>query len=174
MMSEGNRENLNEIERDERWLAGVKTLAPTAESVARAKRAIRAELSATIRPTGIRWRSSSGLIAAAACIAFAVYVGWNAIQTTPSNVTTPQIAQNTAPKMNDQPTQPKNIEDNVAVTESDSDSSVAMTTQIDENLSTLEEWSKESTWDLTGSSLSAALDEIYSEPTTTGQKAEPS
>ncbi|MBI5764199.1 MAG: hypothetical protein HZA51_11800 [Planctomycetes bacterium] len=166
-MSDENRELNKEIESGEQWLRGVGTPGPSAERVARVKQAIRAELASAPRRATSIW-STMGRVAMAACLLAAVYVGWLATRGTPVKDGVRPIAKAPTPVK----VEPKNVVNPSEYAESNevySDSSVAMSSQIDEGLSNLEEWSKDSTWDLSGNSLSAALDAVYGDaPITNG------
>lgn len=166
-MSDENRELNREIESGERWLRGVGTPGPSAERIAQVKQAIRAELASTPRRTSSIW-STMSRVAMAACLLVAVYVGWLATRGTPmKDAVSPIVKAPTPIKI-----EPKTVVNPPELVESNevySDSSVAMSSQIDEGLSNLEEWSKDSTWDLSGNSLSAALDAVYGDaPITNG------
>lgn len=166
-MSDDNRELMNEIESGERWLRGVGTPGPSAERIARVKQAVRSELASAPRHTKSIW-ATMGRVAMAACLLGAVYVGWLATRGTPVKDDKPAFVKINRPVK----VEPKAVADTPEYTESNevySDSSVAMSSQIDEGLSNLEEWSKDSTWDLSGNSLSAALDAVYGDaPVTNG------
>lgn len=166
-MSDDNRKIEREIESGERWLRGVGTPGPSAERIARVKQAVRAELASTPRQTISSW-STIGRVAMAACLLAAVYVGWLATRGIPVKDSKPAITR----VIGAFEVEPKTEADTPEYAESNevySDSSVAMSSQIDEGLSNLEEWSKDSTWDLSGNSLSAALDAVYGDaPITNG------
>ncbi len=166
-MSDENRELMSEIESGERWLRGVGTPGPSAERIAQVKHAVRSELTGTPRQTNSIW-STMGRVAMAACLLAAVYVGWLATRGTPKKDAIPPIVKAPTPVK----IEPKNVANPPEYAEPGdaySDSSVAMSSQIDEGLSNLEEWSKDSTWDLSGNSLSAALDAVYGDaPVTNG------
>lgn len=70
--------DFDEIKKGEEWLAGVTTPAPSARSLASTKAAMRAEFVRLGRRSGgvMRWRAWHGALAAAACIALCVIVGW--------------------------------------------------------------------------------------------------
>jgi len=167
-MSELDQNRIDDIEQGERWLATLATPAPSADCQARVRQAVHAELrrrqSCT---TQQRWSPTTGIFAAAAAIALAVGVGWYAKQSMPPDSAAPQIAAR-SPSPSYKDTGIAISVDTGGVAEADGEPSLAMSSQLDDNLKTLEEWSKDSTWDLTGSSLSAALDEVYSMPVSKG------
>lgn len=166
-MSDDNRELMNEIESGERWLRGVGTPGPSAERIARVKQAVRAELASAPRHTKSIW-ATMGRVALAACLFAAVYVGWLATRGTPVKDAVPPIVKAPMPVKVEQKTVTATLE-YAESNEVYSDSSVAMSSQFDEGLSSLEEWSKDSTWDLSGNSLSTALDAVYGDaPVTNG------
>lgn len=140
-MNESDRNILEDVERDERWLATMSTPGPSKEALERTKAAMRqAGLSRTFGAR--RWRPVLGVLAAAAMIVLAVYVGWAGRRGTPEAIvqTTPDVSQLSATP-----------EQTVMVT-------------LDNRQKELEEWSEDSNWDYSGNNLSAALDEVWSEP----------
>jgi hypothetical protein len=146
---------LSEVERGERWLSAFPTPAPSEDSIRRAKRAVRDELlrkSVAAR----RWSASYGALAAAATLALAVWAGWYATR----NVTNAplQVVQSDGSGI---PRRLAQVDDEVIAP---SDDSLAMANDIEETLISLENWSDDATWDLSGRSLSEAMDEIFSEP----------
>jgi anti-sigma-K factor RskA len=148
-MEELRPDILSDIERGERWLATQSTPAPTPEIISAAKSAARRELLISRQPARRLISPVIGVWAAAAMILLAVYVAWNASRTlgpvnSPSEP--PLIAQ-----------LPAEIPQ---ATESQANVLVAFDTRQKE----LEDWSKDANWDLAGSSLSAALNEIWAEP----------
>lgn len=154
-MADFDRDILNEIERDERWLAGHSTPAPTLESITRVKAIVREELRRKQMPGATRrWSSWTGAVAAAAMIALAVWVGWNAQRSAPhAPVQPPMIVQNSAPA----PISP--VESFREIEPDSQDQTVVVA--FDDRQKELEDWSQDSNWDLTGSSLSEAMNDIY-------------
>lgn len=155
-MSEIDPNILSQIERDERWLAGMKTPAPSDECIAHIKRAVHEELRRGSATTHRRWWAGYGVFAAAAAIALAVWIGWPAAQSTPSITQAPAIVKRSAPAI-----APVVAETEPAIA---TDDSLALVNEIDDTLSTLEDWSQDSAWDLSGKSLAEALDDVFSEP----------
>jgi len=142
-MSEFEPNILNEIEREERRVASFSTPGPTREAVERAKAAMRQELRSRSFAARRRWPAAVGTLAAAAMIVLAVYVGW----ASKSGGETGAIAQT-----------PQDVSQLSATPEQ-----TVMVT-FDKQQKELEEWSEGSNWDYSGSNLSAALDEVWSEP----------
>lgn len=70
--------NFDEIQQGEEWLAGVATPTPSARAITSTKAAMRAEfVRLGHRSVGVvRWHAWHGALAAAACIALCVTVGW--------------------------------------------------------------------------------------------------
>lgn len=154
-MADFNRDILNEIERDERWLAGHSTPAPSLESISRVKVAVREEVRRTQSPGSTRrWSSWTGAVAAAAMIALAVWVGWNAQRSvTNTTVQQPLIVRNSAPESI------AHLESSREIEPDSQDQTVVVA--FDDRQTELEDWSKDANWDLTGSSLSEAMNDIY-------------
>jgi hypothetical protein len=155
-MSDSDRNNLNEMERGERWLAAIPTPPPSADSIDRVKRAVRDELRRQSPVVHRRWSAPYGALAAAAAIALAVWVGWVATRKTPNAPLQIANAGNSGSQ-----SRPIHVDDESVAP---SDESVAMANDIEEKLTSLEDWSGDETWDLTGHSLSEAMDEIFSDP----------
>jgi len=70
--------DFDEIQQGEEWLAGVATPAPSARALTSTKAAMRMEFVRLGRRSGgvARWQAWHGALAAAACIALCVTVGW--------------------------------------------------------------------------------------------------
>src|SRR5262245_56358065 len=95
-MSESDRNMLEQIERGERWLAGISTPGPSADVIARVKGAVGRELARGQKPAAHQWRWPAGLgaIATAAAITLAVWVGWQSSKPTSVSNNPPIIAKN--------------------------------------------------------------------------------
>lgn len=151
-MAEFDRDIMNQIEREERWLATLPTPEPSAAAVSRTKAAVRREV---LSGKAVAWRSWSpmiGVFSAAALIVLAVYVAWSASRTASPSVSgaLTMIAQ--SPVASDLPQIITTQEQTVLAT-------------FDTRQKDLEDWSKDTNWDLAGNSLSAAINEIWAEPT---------
>jgi hypothetical protein len=147
-MSESDPDILRQIERDERWLANHATPEPSQAAVTGVKSVVRRELLAERARPQRNWSPAAGVWAIAAMIALAVYVVWNASRTiapAPSAIQ-PIIAQLPA------------------ATEISAPQEQTVLVTFDSKQKELEDWSKNANWDLSGSSLSEALNEIWSEP----------
>ena len=155
-MSELNQQMANEIERGQRWLSGLATPSPSAESIDRVKRVVSEELRRKSSVSPRRWSAVLGALAAAAAIALAAWAGWNATRTRPGAPL--QIVR--SGDSDAAPLVTRGDDDALAP----SDDSMAMANDIEEKLTSLENWSGDENWDLTGLSLSEAMDEIFSEP----------
>ena len=70
--------DFDDIEKGERWLAGIATPAPSDRAITSTKAAMQAEFVRLGRRSGgvVRWHAWHGALAAAACIALCVMVGW--------------------------------------------------------------------------------------------------
>lgn len=81
-MNENTNNDMNpdfdEIHEGEEWLAGIATPAPSARALTSTKAAMRAEFVRLGRRSGgvVRWQAWHGALAAAACIALCIAVGW--------------------------------------------------------------------------------------------------
>lgn len=147
-MNEQERQMHEEIADHEKWLAVYSTPAPSASAVARAKSAAReAMLASRVRRPRTAWRVWQGVAASAAIIALAVFVGYRAVQTTPS-----------AP---------------LAVAERDpipslpeaSREGTTRVTDFDDDLTDLETWSAQANWGMSGASLFELMDEALDDDT---------
>lgn len=77
---------LNEIARDEAWLAGFATPPASAGAIERTKQAIRAEPARQEKPAQSRWRAWHGAAASAASILLAAGVVWYAAGPQPARL----------------------------------------------------------------------------------------
>ena len=144
-MIPSQRRMLEEIERDERWLAGFPTPAASPELVERITGQVRGEaVRQRNRPSALAWSRVAGTFAAAASIALAVWIGlsdWG-----------DDAAERVAVVGESSP-----VEALVA----GSENAVGAMAKLDEGLDDLESWSDDAVWDLDGTALAEALDESY-------------
>lgn len=145
-MNEQNRETLEELDRNERWLAGFSTPGPSAESIRRAKAAASDAFSRLdveqARPSPKPWH---GVLAAAATIALAVGIGWYG-----TRLDAPGPARMTL----------ADAESILPGLTGESDEGAVQLAYFDENLSELEAWSTDESWDASGASLFEAMNDV--------------
>ncbi len=146
MMSEFDRQMQDEIAADERWLALFDTPPPSGETIDRLEQVMGDELELERgRSSSGRRASWPGVLAAAAAMALAVTIGWHSARRHTSGPYSPgqnEFASSwLAEKQQD---------------------AVAMS-DFDEQLSELEAWSVEETWDLSGASLYGALEDALND-----------
>lgn len=147
-MTEQDRKMHEEIADHEKWLAVYSTPAPSASAVARAKSAAReAMLSSRARRPRGAWRVWQGVAASAAIIALAVFVGYRAVQTTPS---APMAVAERDPI----PSLPEASREGTT-----------RVTDFDDDLTDLETWSAQANWGMSGASLFELMDEALDDET---------
>ena len=137
-----------EIADHEKWLAIYSTPAPSDSAVARAKSAAReAMLASRVRSPRTAWRVWQGVAASAAIIALAVFVGYRAVQTTPS---APMAVAERDPI----PSLPEASREGTT-----------RVTDFDDDLTDLETWSAQANWGMSGASLFELMDEALNDDT---------
>ena len=142
-MSGLDRQQQDEIAAGERWLTRFETSGPSGEGVERLKRAIRDELSVEkARSRGGRWVTWHGVLGAAAALLAAVTIAWYSgvehgtrLRLAASNGATSQWPIETQ-------------QDAVVLTD------------FDNELSELEAWSSDESWELGGTFLYEALEGV--------------
>jgi hypothetical protein len=143
-MSEFEQNMLSEIESDERWLAGFSTPPASPALDERLNLAVAGELPCfSPLERRFRFRFWHGLVAAAACLVIAAWLGKSPVITRPTE-THLQLADS----------------DELPGTEV-TEQQTASLVELDDNLTNLESWSQESPWDLEGDSLAEAIDAVY-------------
>lgn len=148
-MSEKESRMHEEIAEGERWLAGQETPRPSLEAVERAKAAARKEL-VHMRASGGRgmFRLWHGVVAAAASIALAVGIGWYGVRTHEPDRQTLVVAD----------TEPV-----IEVMDTATGEETTQLAYFEDDLSELEEWSSEESWDAGGASLFEAMNDALNE-----------
>jgi len=143
-MSGFDHDMLSEIERHERWLAGFSTPPASPALINRLNLEIARALPCSSHPERrFRFRFWHGLVAAAACLAIAAWLAKSPVITRPTE-TGLQLADG----------------DDLPGAE-ETEQQTASLVELDDNLTNLESWSRESPWDLEGDSLAEAIDAVY-------------
>lgn len=141
-MSEFDRRMQEEVAAGERWLATFATAPPSSDGIERVRRAVRGEL-CRLGPmvSGQRWAAWHGALAAAAGIMLAVTVGWLSTGTS---------------------VQPRGslVAEEIAAWPKETEDEVITLARLDEELSDLEAWSEGQAWDMDGTALYDAFDEV--------------
>ncbi len=142
-MSGLDRQQQDEIAAGERWLTKFETSGPSSEGVERLKRAIRDELAVGVaRPRGGRWVTWHGVLGAAAALLAAGTIAW---YSGVEHGTHSRLAAS-----NDTPSQwPIETQQDAVVL-----------TDLDNDLSELEAWSSDESWELGGTFLYEALEGV--------------
>jgi len=144
-MSATHRDMLNEIERDERWLAGFETPEPDAAAMDRLRRAVDGELARSRGRRDAGWQAWHGVLAAAAAIALAVGVAWQ----------TRWFDGSAA----EGPTTSALVE---AIPTNDffpAEEATEAISEMEDDLSSLEAWSASMGWEVDGADLYEAMNE---------------
>jgi len=142
-MSGLDRQQQDEIVAGERWLKRFETSGPSREGIERLNLAIRDELAVgAARPCGRRWATWYGVLGAAAALLAAVTIGWHSGR---------EHGTHLRMAAGDGAASQWSIE-----TQQDA----VVLTDLDNDLSELEAWSSDESWELGGTSLYEAFEGV--------------